>query len=207
MFRLRCTGRGCVRCCSFLDELLVCMCCKCSCRIGSFRSAVPERIAYTEERACSVPCLWQDGEKPFLSCLPLLPSQMWNTSCTLPFRTCRFDVLMQHFLLRMHQCKNGEETEHCPAFLGLEKKIFRVLCWYNLTLFDSFFLPFGATGMEGKLDWTKDLVQFARILEAWIEISNRQLKLKPVQVSYVPSWSEQFTCWIKKILHLKPVFL
>lgn len=111
----------------FLDELLVCTCCKCLCRICSFRWAVSE----TAERIYLRASLWQDGENPFLSCLPLLPFQMWNASwfgecCTLAFSTCRSDVLMQHLLLSMHWLKNQEETECCLAFLGLAKENFHV---------------------------------------------------------------------------------
>lgn len=73
------------------------------------------------------------------------------------------------------------------------------MCCYNLTLFDSFFLPFGDTGMEGKLDWTEDLVQFARILEAWIEISNRhwnssqsKFPMFPLDLNNLPVGSRKY---------------
>ena len=122
----------------FLDELLVCTCCKCSWRICGFTLPVSETVDCMYQ-ACSILWLWQHGEKLFLSCLPLLPFQMWNTSwfgecCALALSTCRFDVLTQHLLL-LYRLKNQEETECYPDFLGSAKENFHVFLQLNLIWF------------------------------------------------------------------------
>lgn len=158
-------------------------------------------------------CLWQDKEKPFPSCLPLLHLQMWNTGCsgegcTPAFSTCGFDILVQHLSINMYFKNRKKQPVVLLSWTQL-KKIFMwiLLCFYNPIWF-FFLLSFEQTGPEGKLGWTKDHPSSSPgCLRLVIEISNRRLRVKPIQVFCVSSWSEQFTCWIKKTLHLKPVYL
>lgn len=78
-----------------------------------------------------------------------------------------------------------------------------LLCCYNLTLFESFFLPFEHTGREGKLGWTKDypssLPGSLRLgLESLIgscSLSQSKFPVFPLDLNSLPLGSRKYLIW------------
>lgn len=157
-------------------------------------------------------CLWLDKEKPLPSCLLLLHLQMWNTGCSgeccIPaFSTCGFDVLVQHLSINIY-LKKQEETACCTAFLDLAKENLHVdFIVFLQPYLILFFFPLNKQDRKVNLaELRTTLVVRQDAWGLWLKSLIGVCSLSQSNFS-VSSWSEQFTCRIKKTLHLKPVYL
>lgn len=116
-------------------------------------------IAYIQEQTCSILCLWQDGEKPFLPPSIAPPNVtyklFWGVLVLLPSAHANLMVLCNIIWLVCTNSKIRKRQNVVLLSWVQLKRIFMwiLLCCYNLPLFDS---SFERTGTEGKLGWTKD---------------------------------------------------